>query len=418
MKPLARTAAAAIAALAAAALTLPPPAAAHDRDHESLYVPPPGRDAVVQIARLAAAGQWKDALLVGKMVSTPSAVWFEGGSPDDVRREVSRTVRRAAALHTVPVLVTYNIPYRDCSQYSAGGAAGTEEYKAWIDGFAAGLGDRKAIVILEPDSLGIIPYYTPLGSTTMEWCQPTGGSAALAAARFAELNHAVDRLAEHPNVRVYLDGTHSGWLGVGDLTDRLLKAGVQRTQGFYLNVSNYRETSHLLKYGTWTSKCIYLSTNSWWQPEWCASQYYPANPNDFSTWVLSDQAYDQAFADTGLTWEGADARNFVIDTSRNGRGPWTPPADHPPGDPQDWCNPPDRGLGLRPTLRTGQPLVDAYLWVKTPGESDGQCTRWGPGPEDPVRGMVDPPAGAWFPEQALELARLAVPPLRPWYWDD
>ena len=100
----------------------------------------------------------------------------------------------------------------------------------------------------------------------------------------------------------------------------------------------------------------------------------------------------------------------MVDTSRNGLGPWTPPANHP-ADPQDWCNPPDRGLGLRPTLNTGDPLADAYLWIKTPGESDGSCTRWGPGPEDPVRGMVDPAAGVWFPEQALELARLAVPPL-------
>lgn len=72
----------------------------------------------------------------------------------------------------------------------------------------------------------------------------------------------------------------------------------------------------------------------------------------------------------------------------------------------------DRGLGLRPTADTGNALVDAYLWIKTPGESDGQCNRWAPpGSPNPVRGMMDPPAGAWFPEQALELAQLAVPPL-------
>jgi len=65
--------------------------------------------------------------------------------------------------------------------------------------------------------------------------------------------------------------------------------------------------------------------------------------------------------------------HFVIDTSRNGLGPWTPDAAYP--DPQDWCNPPDRGLGLRPTTDTGDPLIDAYLWVKVPGESDGQRTR-------------------------------------------
>ena len=103
---------------------------------------------------------------------------------------------------------------------------------------------------------------------------------------------------------------------------------------------------------------------------------------------------------------------FVIDTSRNGVGPWEPPSDHPAGDPQDWCNPPDRGVGLRPTFNTGNDLVDAYVWAKTPGQSDGQCTRWASNTsEDPVRGMEDPPAGIWFPEMALELARNANPPL-------
>ena len=104
--------------------------------------------------------------------------------------------------------------------------------------------------------------------------------------------------------------------------------------------------------------------------------------------------------------------HFVIDTSRNGQGPWTATAPYP--DTQDWCNPPNRGLGLRPTLDTGVPLVDAYLWIKIPGESDGTCTRGGPaGSVDPEWGVVDPAAGQWFPEQALQLARLANPPLVP-----
>lgn len=102
---------------------------------------------------------------------------------------------------------------------------------------------------------------------------------------------------------------------------------------------------------------------------------------------------------------------FVIDTSRNGQGPWTPPA-YP--DPQDWCNPPDRGLGLWPTADTGNPLVDAYLWVKIPSESDGERTRGlGPAGEtvDPEWGIIDPPADGWFPEMTLDLVHNANPPL-------
>ena len=67
-----------------------------------------------------------------------------------------------------------------------------------------------------------------------------------------------------------------------------------------------------------------------------------------------------------------------------------------------------------PRPRTGTPLADAYLWIKVPGESDGQCSRGlgtGNNVVDPVWGQVDPAAGQWFDEQALELAQLANPPL-------
>jgi endoglucanase len=179
-----------------------------------------------------------------------------------------------------------------------------------------------------------------------------------------------------------------------------------------LNVSNYRFTEHLVKYGTWISKCIAFANNpeeGGWRLghyDWCAGQYFPADPNDFSTWHLTDEWYD---ANLGTA---APTTHFVLDTSRNGQGHWTPTGSYP--DPQDWCNPPGRGLGLRPTAHTGDPLIDAFLWVKIPGESDGECTR-GLGPAgtavDPEWDRIDPPAGRWFPEQALQLARLANPPL-------
>lgn len=102
--------------------------------------------------------------------------------------------------------------------------------------------------------------------------------------------------------------------------------------------------------------------------------------------------------------------HFVIDTSRNGQGPWVAPAGVYP-DAENWCNPPGRGLGVRPTTDTGNALVDALLWIKIPGESDGQCFRGLGGPEDPERGMVDPAAGQWFPEQARELIEMAEPAL-------
>jgi endoglucanase len=395
---------------------MPMAAGAHGRGgHTRFYVPKPDPDALVQIARLRSHGRKTDARLIKGMIETPQAVWFTGGSPSEVRRAVKATVKRARAHKQIPVLVAYNIPFRDCSQFSAGGATSTAEYLAWIDGFAKGIGRSKAIVILEPDGLGIIPWYDPFadrdGSSALEWCQPTEADPATAATdRFDQLSQAVERIGQQPRAKVYLDGTHSAWLGSGDAAERLVKAGVLEAAGFFTNVSNFQEDQRLIKHATWTSQCIAFANNAdegGWRLghyEWCASQYFPANPNDFSTWHLSDEWYA---ANLGAATPTA---HFVIDSSRNGQGPWIPPADHPAGDPQDWCNPPERGTGTRPTAKTGIALLDAYLWIKIPGQSDGQCNRWSPpGSQDPVRGMVDPPAGVWFPEMALELARNANP---------
>lgn len=390
------------------------------------YVPPPNHGAKVQIANLNATGNRPQALLVRQMIRTPQAVWFTQGTPKRVRQDVKATVKRAAAKGTVPVLVAYNIPFRDCAQYSAGGATTPEEYMAWIDGFAAGIGNKEAIVILEPDGLGIIPWYKqfrglPSQAGSYEWCQPAEADEATAAdERFAMLNYAVDALKARPNIHVYLDGTHSGWLGAGDAAHRLAQAGVARADGFFLNVSNYRPTEHLAKYGAWVAKCLWFATTpaSWGNGhfDWCASQYYPANPNDFSTWGLTDQWYaDNVESQTWVPYPGDEGlAGFVIDTSRNGQGPWTPAASYP--DPQDWCNPPGRGLGLLPTADTGNALTDAYLWIKLPGESDGECTRGlGPGGAtvDPEWGIIDPAAGQWFPAMALDLVQNANPPLVP-----
>ncbi|GAA1507356.1 endoglucanase [Agromyces terreus] len=348
-----------------------------------------------------------DAQLLG---SIPSADWITKGTPAEAEAAVDAIVTAATATGTVPVLVAYNLPFRDCSQYSAGGAADTEAYEAWIDGFAAGIDGRHAAVILEPDGLGIIPWNTD-GNGNAEWCRPADLDPATAASdRYAQLNYAVDALKGAGETAVYLDGTHSGWLGVGDISQRLIRAGVDRADGFFLNASNYVETERLQKYGTWISDCIHLDQNSWWQAAWCGSQYYPADPNDFSTWTATDAAYDQAFADTGLARDPSAQAHFVIDTSRNGQGPWTAPADKY-SDPEVWCNPPERGIGELPSTTTGEALVDAYLWIKVPGESDGQCYRGTGGPLDPERGIQDPAAGAWFPEQARELVANANPPI-------
>jgi endoglucanase len=384
----------------------------------TFYVPKADTGATQQIVSLIRHHDFKNAALLQKMVGKGHAVWFTSGTAAEVQKAVKKTMRQAHARHAVPVLVAYDIPGRDCQQYSAGGALDAASYAAWIDGFAKGIGSDKAIVILEPDGLGLLP--SNCGG-------PKVGYPFSDADRYLELNGAVDRLGLQPNVSVYLDATHNGWLNVGDASQRLVNAGVNRAAGFFLNVSNYQFTSNLVQYGTWVSKCI--ATGSY---AGCPNQYWNGGDNGtmiaslLGAWtgvalspygVWSDTATDPALNTSGYSGRFGGVvptTHFVIDTSRNGLGPWDYSGKYPDaGTAQDWCNPPGRGVGIAPTTNTGNALVDAYLWVKVPGESDGSCNRSVAGSTtDPEwGGIVDPAAGAWFPQQALQLAQLANPAL-------
>ena len=79
---------------------------------------------------------------------------------------------------------------------------------------------------------------------------------------------------------------------------------------------------------------------------------------------------------------------YVVDTSRNGLGA-------APDGPLNWCNPPGRALGSRPTTATDAPHDVADLWIKEPGQSDGECDRG------------DPASGAWFASYAAGLVARA-----------
>ena len=428
--PMRRTALAATAALAFS-LAMLAPAYGAEPDHGAEPAPQTGttfytdpHSTTLEAAQTLSGQARADAQLLG---SVPSADWFTGGTPQEVQADVDALVSAASAVNQMPVLVAYDLPFRDCAQYSSGGAADTAAYGAWIEGFAAGIGNREATVILEPDGLGIIPFYTNLDGST-DWCQLAEADPTTATAnRFAQLNHAVDVLAALPNVKVYLDGTSSAWLNVGEISDRLVKAGVQKATGFFLNASNYQFTENGTAYGTWVSSCIaYATTVVPGDYANCGNQYWNGGPaNDWQGTAMSQYGrWTSDATDPALNTAGIDSRyasilggaqptaTFVIDTSRNAVGPWQYPPDVYPAH-EDWCNPPNRGLGARPTTSTGSALVDALLWIKVPGESDGQCLRGTSGPLDPERGMVDPAAGQWFTQQARELIALAAPALDP-----
>jgi endoglucanase len=421
------------------------------------FVPPPNPAAIQQIGAFVKSNAAREAAMITAMAAIPQAVWFAKGTPEEVQSAVGNPIVRAVHDRSLPVLVAYNRPYRDCAGFSAGGAKDSATYQAWIEGLARGIGNEHALLILEPDGLGILPYNTSLDGTS-DWCKPTVTDArgntvpapgATADEIYAESNRAVatfHKLA--PNALVYLDGAHAGWLPVGEAAYRLYRGGVLETQGFAVNVSNYRLTWQSIRYGTWISRCIDYATRlaqDAGKPEAfrrCVSQPMDDKANDKSAWEVTDKWYADN-APGGVASSSPALPHFVIDTGRNGQGPLDVAryAEAPYHQPAEvirglvagaWCNPPGMGLGLRPTADTGVPLLDAYLWIKTAGESDGSCdiagnarawdfakyNPWGISGEgqmrfDPLWGMVLPAAGMWFPEQALELAQKAVPPLVP-----
>ena len=152
--------------------------------------------------------------------------------------------------------------------------------------------------------------------------------------RYKLLTDAIRLLKARPNIHVYLDAGNARWLQPEEIAAHLNAAGLEYADGFSLNVSNYVATDETLAFG----KKVSALTN------------------------------------------GA---HFVIDTARNGNGA-------APGN--EWCNPDGRALGIPPTTDTEEPLCDAFLWLKRPGESDGACNG-------------GPRAGEWWPAAALGMAK-------------
>ena len=289
----------------------------------------PNSGAATQVASWESERRTEDAKVLRRIGDRPMAHWVTG-QVGSVGGDVDRVLGLAGARNETPVLVAYHIPDRDCGSYSAGGAASGDDYRTWIREFASGIKGRSVTVILEPDA---VPH-------ALEGC------SGVADVRLALLADAVEVVkTASPNAVVYLDAGHPNWVkDIPKLAGALKRAGMARADGFSLNVSNFIRTAENVSYGSQLSEAL-------------------------------------------------GGAHFVIDTSRNGAGPY--PSAEVNGGP-GWCNPPGRALGTAPTTETGQPRVDAYLWIKRPGESDGACR-----PGEPV-------AGQWWPEYALSLAKAST----------
>ncbi|WP_328686569.1 glycoside hydrolase family 6 protein [Streptomyces sp. NBC_01261] len=175
-------------------------------------------------------------VIESRIADQPEAVWFADFTPSTITSRVRAVTSGAAAQGRVPVVVPYAIPDRDCGGASEGGAPDFDAYDGWIDDFAAGLGSREVVVILEPDS------------TAQADCL----SEAQRADRFEALARAGRVLkAADPKARVYYDAGHSDWNPAARQAALLKQAGAASaasSDGIFSNVSNFHATSAEIAY--------------------------------------------------------------------------------------------------------------------------------------------------------------------------
>ncbi len=347
-----------------------------------LYVNP---DYVKAVQGLEAAHA-NEAALLKRMESLPTAIWLSWiADTKDVPRYLDDAAQQQKrdGQPVVPLFVVYDLPGRDCAAESSAGelsadAAGEAGYQhAFIDVIAAAFRahpDQRIAVVLEPDSLSnLVTNLDRPRCKTAEGIYKRG------------IAYAISKLSL-PNVFLYLEAAHAGWLGFPKNIDRAaalyknvltMAGGPTRVRGFALNVSNYDPAVDPAK-----------------------------TPRD-RTSAASDETGYAADLTRALAKVGVSGKGFVIDTGRDGRAYIRSIA-------SSWCNVKGAGLGERPRAAPS-PLIDAYLYVKVPGESDGTSDPHAPrfdqtcASDDATPGA--PQAGKMFDAYLIDLLKNANPPL-------
>ncbi|MEV7681403.1 glycoside hydrolase family 6 protein [Streptomyces sp. NPDC088341] len=387
-----------------------------------------------------------------RVSNQPTGVWLdriaaiEGvGAGMGLRDHLDEALRQAAGGPLVVQLVIYNLPGRDCSALASNGELGPTEidrYKnEYIDPIAAILGDSKyaslrIVTTVEIDSLpNLVTNVTPRPTATPQ-CDVMKANGNYVKGVGYALNH----LGAVSNVYNYVDAGHHGWIGwddnLGPSAQMFKQAAtaegstVDKVHGFIVNTANYGAT----KENNFTINDN-VAGRSVREAKWV----------DWNRYV-DEQSFAQAFRQQAVSVGFRSDIGMLIDTSRNGWGGTARPAGpgaqtsvdtYVDGGRYDrrihlgnWCNQSGAGLGERPRSAPAAG-IDAYVWMKPPGESDGASKEI---PNDQGKGfdrMCDPTytgnprnnnnlsgalpdaplSGDWFSAQFQELLKNAYPAL-------
>lgn len=409
----------------------------------------------------AQASTTADPVLAGQMRAAgqqPTAIWLDRIAAITSGRGLAGHLDAALAQDAsngpaavVATVVLYNLPNRHCQAPSGSSElvveGGLARYQSeFIDAIGAVLARPqyaalRVAIVVEPLSLYSDIVFQPQTQWTTLRCMESYASGV----NRAGIRYAINRLSALPNTYLYVDASNSGWMGwevnlsdAFSLYDNVLSAasggpGYDKIHGFATNVAGYVSTEEIfLPDPRLPVGGIPILQSRWidWNPR--------IDERDYARDLLA-----------GFAARGCAGCGVLIDTSRNGWGGRSRPTsvgtsfdintyvDQSRLDRRRhraaWCNQAGAGLGERPTAA---PLsgVDAFVWAKPPGESDGTGTPNIIDPEDPYKvydPMCDPlrdnrygsdgtPTGAmpgaphfghWFPAQFETLVRNAHPPI-------
>jgi cellulose 1,4-beta-cellobiosidase len=387
-----------------------------------------------------------------RVARQPTGVWLdriaaiEGvGGGMGLRDHLDEALRQKGDGELVVQLVVYNLPGRDCAALASNGELGPTEidrYKnAYIDPIAEILADQKyaglrIVTTVEIDSLPNLVTNTGGRPTATPQCDTMKANGNYVKG----VGYALNKLGDVPGVYNYVDAGHHGWIGwddnFGPSADLFKQAAtaegatIADVQGFITNTANYSA----LKEDNFSINDTVNGT-SVRQSKWV----------DWNRYV-DELSFAQAFRDKLVSVGFDSGIGMLIDTSRNGWGgsarPTGPGATtsvdtYVNGGRYDrrihvgnWCNQSGAGLGERPQASPAAG-IDAYVWMKPPGESDGASKEI---PNDEGKGfdrMCDPTyegnprngfnksgalpdaplSGHWFSAQFQELMKNAHPRL-------
>ncbi|MDO0924872.1 glycoside hydrolase family 6 protein [Streptomyces sp. TG1A-8] len=387
-----------------------------------------------------------------RVANQPTAVWLDriaaingvnGGM--GLRAHLDEALKQKGTGNLVVQLVIYDLPGRDCAALASNGELGPndiDKYKTqYIDPIASILADAKyaglrIATVIEPDSLPNLVTNAGGTNTTTDACTTMKANGNYEKG----VGYALDKLGAIPNVYNYIDAGHHGWLGwdsnLGPSVQEFYRtatsngASVNDVTGFVVNTANYSPTK---------------------EPNFKVTDSVNGQTVRQSKWVdwnqyVDEQSFAQGLRDKLVAAGFNSGLGMLIDTSRNGwggsarptgPGPLTSVDNYVNGGRVDrrihagnWCNQSGAGLGERPTAAPAAG-IDAYVWVKPPGESDGASSAVsndeGKGFDrmcDPTYGgnarngnnptgalPNSPLAGHWFSAQFQQLMQNAYPPL-------